>query len=151
MDYGREPTEEEMLESILNDPLLADVGAGDDLGIFDVPDYMRRRLEERREAEYVGKHRPCADFDKYAAGFRDIQQGLREGRYRLVKFSETNLKVGRYFVEQGVIGYLAAMEADRRRRGSVSTAAHWWYTKTALRPTSNTAPSPRTSEWMDTV
>ena len=115
--YGRELTEEEMLESILNDPLLADVGAGDDLGIFDVPDYMRRRLEERREAEYVGKHRPCDDFDKYADGFRDIQQGLKEGRYRLVKFSETNLKVGRYFVEQGVIGYLAAMEADRRRRG----------------------------------
>lgn len=113
-EYHRELTEEEQLEAILNDPLLADIEDGADLGLFDVPEYMRQRLEARKEAEYVGKRRPCEDFDKYADGFKEIQQGLKSGKYRLVKFSEQHLKVGRYFIEQGVIGYLAAFENEER-------------------------------------
>lgn len=111
-EYHRELTEEEQLEAILNDPLLADIEDGADLGLFDVPEYMRQRLEARKEADYVGKRRPCEDFDKYADGFKEIQQGLKSGKYKLVKFSEPNLKVGRYFVEQGIIGYLAAFERE---------------------------------------
>ena len=113
-EYHRELTEEEQLEAILNDPLLADIEDGADLGLFDVPEYMRQRLEARKEAEYVGKRRPCEDFDKYADGFKEIQQGLKSSKYKLVKFSELNLKVGRYFVEQGIIGYLAAFEQEAK-------------------------------------
>lgn len=113
-EYHRELTEEEQLEAILNDPLLADIEDGVDLGLFDVPEYMRQRLEARKEADYVGKRRPCEDFDKYADGFKEIQQGLKSGKYKLVKFSEPNLKVGRYFVEQGIIGYLAAFEQEAK-------------------------------------
>lgn len=111
-EYHRELTEEEQLEAILNDPLLADIEDGADLGLFDVPEYMRQRLEARKEAEYIGKRRPCEDFDKFADGFKEIHQGLKSGKYKLVKFSEPNLKVGRYFVEQGIIGYLAAFEKE---------------------------------------
>jgi hypothetical protein len=75
---------------------------------------MRQRLEARKEADYVGKRRPCEDFDKYTDGFKEIQQGLKSGKYKLVKFSEPNLKVGRYFVEQGIIGYLAAFEQEAK-------------------------------------
>ena len=113
-EYHRELTEEEQLEAILNDPLLADIEDGADLGLFDVPEYMRQRLEARKEADYVGKRRPCEDFDKFANGFKEIQQGLKSGKYKLVKFSEPNLKVGRYFVEQGIIGYLAAFEQEAK-------------------------------------
>ena len=113
-EYHREQTEEEQLEAILNDPLLADIEDGADLGLFDVPEYMRQRLEARKEAEYIGKRRPCEDFDKYTDGFKEIQQGLKSGKYKLVKFSEPNLKVGRYFVEQGIIGYLAAFEQEAK-------------------------------------
>lgn len=115
-EYHRELTEEEQLEAILNDPLLADIEDSADLGLFDVPEYMRQRIEARREAEYVGKRRPCEDFDKYADGLKEIQQGLKSGKYRLVKFSESSLKVGRYFVEQGIIGYLAAFEDERKNK-----------------------------------
>lgn len=113
-EYHRELTEEEQLEAILNDPLLADIEAGNDLRLFDIPEYMRQRLEARKEADYVGKRRPCEDFDKYADGFKEIQQGLKSRKYKLVKFSEPNLKVGRYFVEQGIIGYLAAFEQEAK-------------------------------------
>ena len=113
-EYHRELTEEEQLEAILNDPLLADIEEGADLGLFDIPEYMRQRLEARKEVDYVGKRRPCEDFDKFADGFKEIQQGLKSGKYKLVKFSEPNLKVGRYFVEQGIIGYLAAFEQEAK-------------------------------------
>ena len=109
-EYHHELTEEEQLEAILNDPLLADIEDGADLGLFDVPDYMRQRLEARKEAEYIGKRRPCEDFDKFADGFKEIQQGLKSGKYKLVKFSIKCLKVGNYFVEDGIIGYLAAFD-----------------------------------------
>lgn len=112
VEYERELSEEEQLEAILNDPLLADIEAGADLGIFDIPQYMRDRLNARKEAEYIGSRRPCEDFEKYADGFKEIHQGLKSGKYRLVKFSEPALKVGRYFVEQGVVGYLAAFENE---------------------------------------
>ena len=110
--YHRELTDEEQLEAILNDPLLADIEDGADLGLFDVPEYMRQRLGARKEAEYVGKRRPCEDFHKYADGFKEIQQGLKSGKYRLVKFSIKHLQVGKYFVEDGMVGYLAAFEND---------------------------------------
>ena len=113
-EYHRELTEEEQLEAILNDPLLADIEDGADLGLFDIPEYMRQRLEARKEADYIGKRRPCEDFDKFADGFKEIQQGLKSGKYKLVKFSEPNLKIGRYFVEQGIIGYLAAFEQEAK-------------------------------------
>lgn len=111
-EYHREPTKEELLEAILNDPLLADIEDGADLGLFDVPEYMHQRLEARKEAEYVGKRRPCEDFDKFADGFKEIQQGLKSGKYKLVKFSIKRLKVGSYFVEDGMIGYLAAFDDE---------------------------------------
>ena len=115
-EYGREATEDEQLEAILNDPLLADSEDGVDLGLFDIPEYMRRRLDARKEAEYVGKRRPCEDFAQYADGFKEIQRGLNDGKYQLVKFRESNLKVGRYFVEQGIIGFLAAFENEGRNK-----------------------------------
>ncbi len=110
--YQREMTEDEKLEAILNDPLLADVQPGEDLGLFDVPEYMRQRLEARKEAEYVGKRSPCDDFEKYADGFKEIQQGLRTGKYRLAKFSIKHFQTGKYFIEDGILGYLAGVEND---------------------------------------
>lgn len=111
-EYYRELTVEEELENILNDPLLADIETDNDTGIFDIPEYMRQRLETRKEAEYIGKRRPCKDFDKYADGFKEIQQGLKSGRYKLKKFSVRNLRTGSYFVEDGMIGYLAAFDDE---------------------------------------
>lgn len=107
----QESTLEEKLEQILNDPLLSDVN-GNGLDIFDIPEYMKERMAVRKEADYVGKRVQCEDFDKYADGFKEIHAGLKSGKYRLVKFSIKHLQVGRYFVEEGVIGYLAAFEDE---------------------------------------
>ncbi|MCM1296813.1 MAG: GIY-YIG nuclease family protein [Muribaculaceae bacterium] len=116
MEPPHELTEEEQLEQILNDPLLADITDGEDLGLFDVPQYMKDRIAARKEADYVGSRRPCEDFEQFTDGFKEIQQGLKTGKYKLVKFSEPTLKVGRYFVEQGIIGYLAAFDDEGKNK-----------------------------------
>lgn len=109
-EYRNPMSEEEELDAILNDPLFDDVRQNDSLDLFDVPDYMLERLNVRKEAEYIGKRVPCEDFEKYEDNFKEIHQGLKSGKYRLVKFSAKNLKTGRYFVEDGMIGFLAAFD-----------------------------------------
>lgn len=107
-----ELTEKEQLDTIFNDPLLADIEDDASLGLFDIPEYMRERLNARKEAEYIGSRRPCDDFERFADGFKQIHQGLKSGKYKLIKFSIQNLKVGTYFVEDGTIGYLAAFDDE---------------------------------------
>lgn len=109
-EYQHAPGADEQLDAILNDPLFDDIQQGKDLGLFDVPEYMRQRLEARKQADYVGRRVPCEDFAKYEDGFKEIHLGLKSGRYRLIKFSIKNLKAGRYFIEDGMIGFLAAVE-----------------------------------------
>lgn len=112
IEYTRELTEEERLEAVLNDPLFSDMQNDDDPGLFDIPDYMRKRLNARKDAEYVGKRIPCEDFEKYTDSFKVVHEGLKSGRYRLVKFSVKHLKVGDYFIDDGMIGYLAAFDDE---------------------------------------
>lgn len=110
--YHSETTLSERLEAVLNDPLFDNMVDTKSDNILDIPEYMRHRLNARREAEYIGKRRPCEDFDNYSDGFKGIHQGLKSGKYKLIKFSVKNLKVGSYFVEDGIIGYLAAFEDE---------------------------------------
>lgn len=107
---------EESLDDILNDPIFADVG--DDAGLFDLPDYMKKHLEERREADYVAKRIKCEDFNRYESGFKEVHTGLKTGKYRLVKFKEAHVQQGRYFVEDGMLVYIAALnQIEKNRHG----------------------------------
>lgn len=107
---------EESLDDILNDPIFADVG--DDAGLFDLPDYMKKHLEERREADYVAKRVKCEDFNRYERGFKEVHTGLKTGKYRLIKFKEAHVQQGRYFVEDGMLVYIAALnQIEKNRHG----------------------------------
>lgn len=109
-EYKRESTEEERLKAIFDDPLLSDVETDSDHGLFDIPEYMRQRFKAHKEADYIGRRVPCEDFDKYKTLFNEVHQGLKSGKYRLVKFSVKNLKIGSYFIEDGMVGFLAGFE-----------------------------------------
>lgn len=106
---------EQQLEAIFADPLLDDVGqAGGSL--FDLPDYMKRKLEERREADYVAQRVKCEDFGSFEAGFKAVHAGLKSGKYRLIKFKEAHVAPGRYFVEDGILVYIAGMDQVEKNR-----------------------------------
>lgn len=108
-------TEEEQLDDILNDPIFADVESMDNT-LFDLPDYMRLRMEERKEADYVAQRVKCEDFYRFEKGFKEIHSGLKSGKYRLIKFKEVHIGQGRYFVEGGILVYIAGMERIEKNR-----------------------------------
>ena len=115
LDAKLPQTEEQQLEDIFSDPLFANVGQ-DNNGLFDLPDYMQQRLKERREADYVAQRVKCDDFDRYEAGFKDVHAGLKSGKYRLIKFKEAHVSQGRYFVEDGMLVYIAGLDQIEKNR-----------------------------------
>lgn len=108
-------TPEQQLEAIFADPLLDDVGNASD-NLFDLPDYMKRKLEERREADYVAQRVKCEDFGSFETAFKAIHAGLKSGKYRLIKFKEAHVAPGRYFVEDGILVYIAGMDQIEKNR-----------------------------------
>ena len=105
------------LEDILNDPLFDDVTAeGSDL--FDIPDYMQKKMQERAEAESIAKRTECKDFADFEEGFQVIHKKLDDGRCRLVRFKEAHLVEGRYFVVGNMLLYLAHLNKHAKRRDS---------------------------------
>ena len=108
-------TSEQQLEDIFNDPIFSDVGQSDS-SLFDLPDYMKKRLEERREAAYVARRVKCEDFQQFEAGFQEIHAGLKSGKYRLIKFKDAHVAAGRYFVEDGILVYIAGLEKVQKNK-----------------------------------
>ncbi len=108
-------TEEQQLADIFNDPLLADDNQTDH-GLFDLPDYMQQRLKERQKADYIAQRVTCEDFNRYEAGFKEVHAGLKSGKYRLIKFKEAHVAQGRYFIEDGMLVYIAAMDRIEKNR-----------------------------------
>lgn len=113
--YGNVNAEEKQLEDIFNDPIIAGARQEDE-ELFDLPDYMQQRLKERKEADYVAQRVICEDFDRYEAGFKEIHAGLKTGKYRLIKFKEAHVAQCRYFVEDGVLVYIAGLDQIEKNR-----------------------------------
>lgn len=108
-------TPEQQLEDIFNDPIFSDVGQSDS-DLFDLPDFMKKRLEERQEADFVAKRVKCEDFQRFESGFQEIHSGLKSGKYRLIKFKDAHVAVGRYFVEDGILVYIAGLEKVQKNK-----------------------------------
>lgn len=116
VSYGNNNlTVEEQLEAIFNDPLLNNTGE-DVSGLFELPDYMKQKLAERREADYVARREKCEDFHLFENGFKEVHRGLATGKYRLIKFKEAHIEQGRYFLEDGVLVYIAALDKKEKNR-----------------------------------
>ncbi len=105
------------LEDILNDPLFDDVTA-ESSGLFDIPDYMQKKMQERAEAESIAKRTECKDFADFEEGFQVTHKKLEDGRCRLVRFKEAHLVEGRYFVVGNMLLYLAHLNKHAKRRDS---------------------------------
>lgn len=119
-------TPQNELDSIFNDPLFADVK--EDNGLFDIPEYMRKKLDERREADYVAQRVKCEDFAVFENGFKTVHEGLKAGKYKLIKFREEHVAKGRYFVDNGMLVYLAGLDqVEKNRHGKKNSRTRCVY------------------------
>ena len=114
--YGLLNTEKKELNSI--DDILGDDSLdilGDDAeGLFTFKhtpkDYKKAK------ADFVGKRFKCKDFHKYEHLFKEVQDDLALGKRKLVDFKEPNLRVGNYYIHNGILFLLESINYDREDR-----------------------------------
>ena len=114
--YGLLNTEKKELNSI--DDILGDDSLdilGDDAeGLFTFKhtpkDYKKAK------ADFVGKRFKCKDFHKYEHLFKEVQDDLALGKRKLVDFKEPNLRVGNYYIHNGILFLLESIDYDREDR-----------------------------------
>jgi hypothetical protein len=73
----------------------------------------------RAETDFVARRKPCKDFVKFELLFKECHEKLKSGEFRMVKFSESNLEEGVFYVMKGIIMYLEKFEEEAKLyRGS---------------------------------
>jgi hypothetical protein len=98
-------------DDIFNDDALG-ILADDSEGLFDFKDL--NKMDERASSDFVARRKPCKNFDKYEQQFKDVQRDLRDGKRKLLSFTETLLKPGNYYVHNGILLYLDAVNYEKR-------------------------------------
>ena len=111
--YGllkREKKEIHSIDDIFNDDTL-DIFNDDSEGLFDFKHTPKNF--KRSKIESMGKRFACKEFDKYEPLFVEVQNDLNQGKRKLVDFKEANLRVGNYYVHNGVLFLLESINYDR--------------------------------------
>jgi hypothetical protein len=98
------------IDDIFNDDTL-DIFNDDSEGLFDFKHTPKNF--NRSKIESMGKRVTCKEFDKYEHLFVDIQNDLGLGKRKLVDFKEANLRVGHYYVHNGVLFLLESINYER--------------------------------------
>lgn len=84
----------------------------DDLNLLDDDDadlFKFRNVPKRENLpDYIGRQKPCKDFDQFEHLFKACQLDLRNEKRKLGRLSsEKQIKQGRFFVVRGVMAYVA--------------------------------------------
>jgi hypothetical protein len=94
------------IDDILNDDAFGLLGNDDSEDIFTLKNVPKQK--ETTMPDYVASRKPCKEFDKYEYLFVKIQEELKTGIRKVVKFqNEQQIKKGYYFILKGVLLYVA--------------------------------------------
>lgn len=64
-------------------------------------------IYSKASAESIARRKKAENFNLYKQGFIDMQNGLESGKYKLVRFTNSNqIKVGRYYISMGLMVYV---------------------------------------------
>lgn len=92
------------------DALLAELGVtGDpaDPGDINVLRHVRSHVE-RQAAEAIADRGPCADFDTFQPLFEQVEQELKSGLRKALRFGrDTSIDKGNFFIVGGQLAYVA--------------------------------------------
>lgn len=83
------------------------------LKVKNVPAYVKAA------AESIARRKRAEDFHLYKKGFIEMQEGLKSGKYKLVRFTNSNqIKVGRYYISMGLMVYVENIGEKKIVRGA---------------------------------
>ena len=92
------------IDDIFNDDLLGIFDDGEAQSLFEFKHTPREIA--RAEADFVARRKPCKNFKEYEEKFKSVQADLASGKSKLVKFHESQLNQGNFFVHNGIVLYL---------------------------------------------
>ena len=94
------------IDDILNDDAFGLLGSDDSDDIFTLKHIPKQK--ETTMPDYVASRKPCKEFDEYEHLFTKVQEELKTGIRKVVKFqNEQQIKKGYYFILKGVLLYVA--------------------------------------------
>ena len=74
--------------------------------------------QDRAEAEFVARRKPCENFKEYEHLFKQRHADMKNGIRTKVKFSEDHLQEGMFFIVKGVMAYLAKIHGISKDKNS---------------------------------
>lgn len=106
----QEPLGEEFknIEDILNSDGLNLLGGDVENSLFTF-NHTPKELE-RAKADYISKRKKCKDFDSFKHLFAKVQDDLAAGKRKIVKFKETSLQEGGFYIYNGIMMYLESVD-----------------------------------------
>ena len=109
LDYT--PKEVTSLDDVLNDDILGILG-DDDKGLFDLKHV--KKFEDRNNADFVARRKPCKDFAIFESMFKQVQSDLKNGKRRLIGFKQDNLREKCFYVQNGILLYLDSVVFEKQ-------------------------------------
>lgn len=73
----------------------------DSEGLFDFKHI--NKIDERANADFVARRKPCKDFSKYEQQFKDVQRDLKNGKRKLLAFNENQIQEGSFLILDGIL------------------------------------------------
>ncbi|MBK9933614.1 MAG: GIY-YIG nuclease family protein [Cytophagaceae bacterium] len=99
------------LDDLLQDDLLG-LLSDDSEGLFDLKHVNYN--EDRASAEFVARRKPCKDFEQFEPILQAVQKDLSLGKRKLVNFNQDNLRVGAFYVHNGILFYLKEINITQK-------------------------------------
>ncbi|CAN1570306.1 Bacteriophage T5, Orf172 DNA-binding [Spirosomataceae bacterium] len=106
-----EPKEYNSIDDLLQDDSFGLLG-DDTEGLFDLKHVSYS--DERASADFVARRQPCKDFDQYEPLLQAVQKDISLGKRKLVNFNQDNLRVGAFYVHNGVLFYLKEINITQK-------------------------------------
>lgn len=98
------------VDDLDEDALLAELGVGDDVPAEDDITVLRhvRSSVEKRAAEEVADRSPCTDFESFQPLFERVEQELKVGMRKALRFGrDASVADGNFFILGGQLAYVA--------------------------------------------
>lgn len=93
------------IDDILNNDAYGLLGETED-DIFT----LKHIPKEREQTDFVAQRKPCKDFSKYEALLKEVQNDLKSGKRKFVRFNEKYFEDGNFFILKGVLAYLEKIQ-----------------------------------------
>lgn len=71
---------------------------------------------DRASADFVARRKPCRNFEQYKPVFVAVQKELAAGKRKLIPFKEDNLRVGEFYVHNGILFLLESVNFTQEEK-----------------------------------